>query len=277
VRTTPGPAHTGVGGRGGGGGAVAVESGAAVQLHGCVVHDNVAGHGGGGELGGGPGGNGGGVYVSGGTCQILNCTLAQNDAGFGEGSSPRGNGGAAIGGSIANSVIWANSPNQLAGSIARYSCVQGGASGAGNISNDPTFVAMAADNFRLAPFSRCIDAGENASVPNDALDLDDDGDTSETLPQDRDGNARIRDDLGVADTGSGDRPLVDMGAYEIEVTSGCPADLDGDGAISLADLARLLSNFGRSDASAADGDLSGDGTVNLTDLTLLLASFGATC
>jgi hypothetical protein len=64
--------------------------------------------------------------------------------------------------------------------------------------------------------------------------------------------------------------------YEFGLTSGCP-DLDGDGVVSIADLARLLANFGRNDASSADGDMNGDGSVNLTDLTIFQSDFGATC
>lgn len=50
-------------------------------------------------------------------------------------------------------------------------------------------------------------------------------------------------------------------------------DLDCDGAVSLADLAVLLSAFGVSDA----GDLDGDGQTTLEDLTILLSKFGNAC
>lgn len=60
---------------------------------------------------------------------------------------------------------------------------------------------------------------------------------------------------------------------------GCwDADLDDDGAVTLADLAVVLSNFGvPSGASAADGDLDGDGDVDLADLARVLAQFGESC
>ncbi|GMU80430.1 MAG: hypothetical protein AMXMBFR47_03010 [Planctomycetota bacterium] len=55
-------------------------------------------------------------------------------------------------------------------------------------------------------------------------------------------------------------------------------DLDGDGAVGLADLAVLLSHFGTpSGAGAADGDMDGDTDVDLQDLATLLGVFGATC
>ncbi|GMU83942.1 MAG: hypothetical protein AMXMBFR47_38120 [Planctomycetota bacterium] len=50
-------------------------------------------------------------------------------------------------------------------------------------------------------------------------------------------------------------------------------DLDCDGAVSLADLAVLLSAFGVSDA----GDLDSDGQTTLEDLTILLSKFGNAC
>lgn len=56
----------------------------------------------------------------------------------------------------------------------------------------------------------------------------------------------------------------------------CPADIDNSGAVDLADLSLLLSQFGSS-GGAFGGDLDGDGDVDLTDLASLLASFGVTC
>lgn len=54
----------------------------------------------------------------------------------------------------------------------------------------------------------------------------------------------------------------------------CPADLNGDGFVSLPDLNLVLSNFGsNSDA----GDANGDGFVNLIDLNVVLSQFGTGC
>lgn len=70
-------------------------------------------------------------------------------------------------------------------------------------------------SYRLMPgASPCIDAGNNVTVPSDVLDLDGDGVTTEQTPLDLDGGPRFVDDPGVADTGGGAAPLVDMGAYE---------------------------------------------------------------
>lgn len=58
---------------------------------------------------------------------------------------------------------------------------------------------------------------------------------------------------------------------------GCTGDLDGDGAVSLADLSALLAHFGDGAAAAEEGDLDGDGDVDLSDLATMLANFGREC
>ena len=58
------------------------------------------------------------------------------------------------------------------------------------------------DDFRLDFHSPCINAGDNAVVPNDILDLDRNQDSNEPMPFDYGGNPRI---LG---------RTVDIGAFE---------------------------------------------------------------
>lgn len=50
----------------------------------------------------------------------------------------------------------------------------------------------------------------------------------------------------------------------------CPADLNGDGEVTAADLAQVLAGWGAPGA----GDLDGDGTVGASDLAVLLAAWG---
>jgi len=58
----------------------------------------------------------------------------------------------------------------------------------------------------------------------------------------------------------------------------CPADLDEDGAVGLADLSVLLSNFGAiGGVSREDGDIDGDDDVDLSDLARLLGAYGTAC
>jgi len=59
---------------------------------------------------------------------------------------------------------------------------------------------------------------------------------------------------------------------------GCLGDVDGDNAVTLADLGVVLANYGTgSGATLEDGDLDGDGDVDLADLGLILSRFGAVC
>lgn len=67
---------------------------------------------------------------------------------------------------------------------------------------------------QLRPRSSYIDAGVNDFVLPDIFDLDGDGDTEEPTPFDLDGQVRQFDDPKTPDTGWGQAPIVDMGAYE---------------------------------------------------------------
>ncbi len=130
--------------------------------------------------------------------------------------------------------------------------------GDGNIDADPLFVDPDDGDLRLSPGSPCIDAGDNTAVP-------------EEITTDLDGNPRFVDDPGTADTGYGDPPVVDMGAFEFQGLP-CPWDLDGDGDAGITDLLLLLGDFGSCDSSPADFD--GDGCVTVVDLLTLLFNFG---
>lgn len=67
-------------------------------------------------------------------------------------------------------------------------------------------------------------------------------------------------------------------ALTVQAPGGCAADLDGSGAVDLADLSALLTNFGQPAGGAfAGGDIDGDGDVDLADLSALLTEFGSDC
>ncbi|HUV40799.1 MAG TPA: LamG-like jellyroll fold domain-containing protein, partial [Sedimentisphaerales bacterium] len=80
--------------------------------------------------------------------------------------SSKGHGGLAFVSSITNCIIWANSPDQVYYiSELDYSCIQGGSSGTGNISDDPCFVDAGSNDYHLLSDSPCIDTGDPGYVP----------------------------------------------------------------------------------------------------------------
>ncbi|MDA8018915.1 MAG: hypothetical protein MPN21_15855 [Thermoanaerobaculia bacterium] len=120
-----------------------------------------------------------------------------------------------------NVIMWGNTASvddSMASSTATetvtYSLVEGGISGASNISSDPQFVdadgaddvfGTADDNPRLQSTSPAVDAANSNHVPA-GVDLDLDG-----LP-------RLVDIAEVTDTGAGS-PVVDMGSFEAQSTT----------------------------------------------------------
>jgi len=174
---------------------------------------------------------------------------------------------------IASSIFWDNGVDPLvlqqsnADQVVRYSDIEGGFPGVGNIDADPMFVdadgpdddpnTLEDNNYRLTAGSPSIDAGD----PNTAFD---------PIQTDLDGRLRVWD----GDAAPGAR--VDMGAYEFAAP--CLGDIDDDDVVALGDLGIMLANFGtQSGAAYEDGDLDLDGDVDLADLGILLSAFGTTC
>ena len=177
--------------------------------------------------------NGGGMYNGiWSNPTVTNCTFYGNEAVEGGGmcnadGSP----------TVTNSIVWGNSPDDVAdpdaGSAITYSCVGGGWPGAGNIDADPLFVG--GGNLCLQAGSPCIDAGNNAAVPP--------GVTTDLA-----GNPRIVD-------GTGDgQAIVDIGAYEYEpVAEPCPFEKLEDliAAVVASDLPHGTKNSLSATLSAA--------------------------
>jgi hypothetical protein len=112
---------------------------------------------------------------------------------------------------LRNSILWDNSGGELynvGDSVpdVQYTLVRGGYAGIGNLNSDPLFVSdplfIGVENLRLRSASPAIDSGDQAAIPSDLSDEDNDGDRSEPVPYDFPGNLRV---FGSA---------VDMGAYE---------------------------------------------------------------
>jgi hypothetical protein len=149
---------------------------------------------------------------------ITNCTVARNtvsnslDPGAGSVNCEFGTL------TIANSIIWGNTNNGNPGEISKgdnatmavsFSDVRGGYAGTGNINADPYYVKMDWNgDYRIQPFSPCVDAGNNAALPADVADVDRDGNTAEALPIDLLGRTRV------ADGNSDGTATADMGVFE---------------------------------------------------------------
>jgi hypothetical protein len=175
-----------------------------------------------------PSGAGGGGYG----CTFDNCLISSNSA-----SSPSGaysstlnnctivgqtNGYGAYSCTLKNCIVYYNAINYTSGSLTNC-CTTPLPSGAGNFTNAPIFVNLAAGDYHLQSNSPCINAGNNLYVSNN-IDLD--------------GNQRI-----VAGT-------VDVGAYELQMPSSTLSFV-------WAQQYGLLT-----DGSADNADTDGDGMSN---------------
>jgi hypothetical protein len=190
---------------------------------------------------------------------------------------------------VTNCILWGDMPDEIGNfdpdfdhPTVSFSDVQGGLpagtiDGGGNFDADPLFVDPDNGDFRLASGSPCIDAGHNWAVPQDTLDLDDDGKTNELIPYDLDGNPRFNADELDFDPGCGIPVVVDMGAYEYQfdpVDEVIFADLNADGMVDGADLGTLFGEWGDCVVDCCLSDLNLDGVVNGADLGILLGSWG---
>jgi hypothetical protein len=178
---------------------------------------------------------------------ITGCTMVQNSATI-EGGTFRVSGNTPFTlppGEVYDSIIWnswapAGSVLVHAGGLAVFSVascdVQGGSSGfsfgagssftygPGNLALDPLFLDIdgpdnnlltTLDNdYRLAVGSPCSDAGDNARVAIDVVDIDGDGNVTEPTPLDLLKQPRFVEDPLAPNTGAGTPPLVDLGAFE---------------------------------------------------------------
>jgi hypothetical protein len=172
--------------------------------------------------------------------------------------------------SVANSCIQDTNPddsNIPFGGVANH-----------NIDDNPNFVRDPNDggdgwgvgdnddfgNLRLSTVSPCIDDANNAAVPPDTTDIDNDGNTTEPIPWDLDGRTRF------ADGDCNGTDIVDMGAYEF--TYAYFGDFDEQCDVDFVDFSILAGQWleipGTPSADIAPEDL--DGIVDELDLAVLV-------
>ena len=159
--------------------------------------------------------SGGGIYNYQSTPVLVNVSFSKNSA----------NGGGALfnyfsNSTLSNCILWGDSApsgaeiyDTSSTPTVTYSIVQGGHAGTGNLAVDPMFVdpdgddnlpGTRDDHLKLNILSPAIDAGDNSAVPGGIL-------------SDLAGALRFVDIAHFPDTGSGTAPLVDMGAWEVQV------------------------------------------------------------
>ena len=143
---------------------------------------------------------------------------------------------------------------------AASSCVQGGLAGTNMIFANPEFIDVTEGNFRLAPFSPCVDAANNSST-NSSLDLD--------------RTPRKEDVASTPDTGFGTPPIVDMGAYETPGGPYAPV-CPGDGTLATQCPCANSGSFGRgcrnSIPTAQGALLTGSGGISPDTIVLTASS-----
>lgn len=201
-------------------GGVDTEGIATTRFQNCVFRDNRANNGGA-VFVGDPNG-----VVAAGKAAFSGCTFHANTsltggAAVATNMSPS----PAIEVQLYNSVLWGNrsaSGTTLGGAPGhftdvRYCVVEGGWAGTGNLSIDPMFRDRGRRDLRLSPSSPAIDAGDNELVLRDRNDIDRDGDFVERTPFDHFGSRRRLDRPATPDTGAGNAPVTDMGAYEFRL------------------------------------------------------------
>ena len=113
----------------------------------------------------------------------------------------------------------------------------------------------------LTPTSACVDFALASDLPDDAFDLDGDGDEFEPLSRDGFGAVRVQ----------GTAP--DAGPMELRPGAEVAADINGDGVVSGADLAEILQAWGACPGAPAAclADLNQSGAVDGADLSVFLS------
>ncbi|MCC6360892.1 MAG: hypothetical protein IT450_19305 [Phycisphaerales bacterium] len=233
------------------------------DLLGCVIHDNENGVG---TMTNGP-------YQSDRQMLVINCTFARNG---GVGLRTLAD-YPALTVLVANSTFWGNGDHgtqiladYLSHVIVDYCVVENGSAGVGRTSwggytlgtiygqnpnfadeNGPDGVPGTVDDNFIPIGSPCVDAALPDYVPDDlAVDLHGFPRTVGAFP--------------------------DIGALEWHPP--CIADVNCDLIVDLDDLSMLLSHFGLTQGARSDwGDMDGDGAIDLCDLCRLLQRFGSDC
>src|SRR5262249_35036270 len=83
--------------------------------------------------------------------------------------------------------------------------------------------------------------------------------------------------VGVAGSGPDGSPGGAVLLRPLPVIAECAGDANFDGAVGLADIALIVTNWGRVAPAGRFGDLSLDNIVGLSDLAVVIANWDASC
>ena len=176
------------------GGAIEASIGGVTATN-CLFYDNTSADEGGAVKVGGTGGSG----------AFYNCVFEGNSA---TNYTIRQTDGTLT---IVNCIVYGNTGGAVdstGGSVSvTYSDIEGGYTGAGNISGDPVFVGSGDNPYDIQASSPCIDAGDGDSAP-----------ATDYLEQAR------YDDPAVSNTGTGTPAYTDIGAYEYQGAAAVAGD-----------------------------------------------------
>ncbi|MDA7645653.1 right-handed parallel beta-helix repeat-containing protein, partial [bacterium] len=154
------------------GGAVTFNNSDAILFN-CLFTGNIARNG------------GGAVYLRSGAGQVVNCSVVGNEGGaFNGGGGILGD--SSFTGQIVNTILWSNTDTRVTNvgpssreqmqvrgtTLVSHSIIQGldSLTGFNNQGNDPLFLDLSLEDFRLNPFSPAIDAGDPSARLWDGVD-----------------------------------------------------------------------------------------------------------
>ena len=193
---------------------------------------------------------GGGIFAGDATgIRVINCTVTENSADR-AGSAGGGFYGDGIS-ELTNCILWNNTPSQVKGNfnVLKYSIIQGGHTGTGNLNADPEFVDAVNGNYQLKSTSPANNKGNTVGIVQllPALDLA--------------GTPRI---LGNA---------IDIGAYEDPAQANFITRWDlsktGSGNTQLFFEIRTTGPINYSWKEVSPGNSLGQGTINGGDYMLI--------
>ena len=201
--------------------------------------------------------SGGGMHLENSSAPVHNCTVIDNYCG-------ERFGGIRGGGPIYNSIVRGNRAKQSlqadnnAGNLEFFNCnIEGDFASVGpdeaidfvNRVGSDLFSFTGDEDFSVTDCSTILELGRSDLLPQDSVDLDQDGDTNEPLPLDLAGNPRVVGEL-------------DLGAFELQA-EGQPCtgqgDCDGNGIADYIDLAQC-------DGSSWCLDCDGNSRLDVCDL-----------